>query len=66
MSSFCTNRRISSSSHTPSMLRTRYLTSHKNNLIIDDFEVREKLKTENIEQKTENFYYLCITKLLRL
>ena len=39
MSSFCTNRRIASSSHTPSMLRTRYLTSHKNNLIIDDFFV---------------------------
>ena len=36
--SFCTSRRIASSSHTPSMLRTRYLALHKNNLTIDDFE----------------------------
>ena len=38
VSSFCTSRRIASSSHTPSMLRTRYLALHKNNLTIDDFE----------------------------
>ena len=36
-SSFCTNLRISSSSHRYTMLRTRSLASHKNNLIIDDF-----------------------------
>ena len=37
MSSFCTNRRISKCSHRFTMLRFRYLASHKNNLIIYDF-----------------------------
>ena len=37
MSSFCTSRRIAKCSHRFTMLRFRYLASHKNNLIIDDF-----------------------------
>ena len=39
---FCTSRRSLSCSHTISMLRSRYLALRKNNLIISDFEVRER------------------------
>ena len=42
MSSFRTSLRIARYSHTPSMLRSRYLALRKNNLIISDFEVRER------------------------
>ena len=37
MSSFCTSRRIARCSHTKSMLRSRSLALHKNNLTIYDF-----------------------------
>ena len=37
MSSFCTSLRIARCSHTKSMLRSRSLALHKNNLTIYDF-----------------------------
>ena len=55
MSSFCTNRRIAKSSFTLSKQRFRYLTLHKNNLIISDFEVGE-IKFSEISEFREKPY----------